>query len=77
MSMSTSEGICANCGKGEEAGSSLKACTACKLVKYCSRDCQLAHRPQHKRRHVKNELLNCMMKNYLNNLRQMRIALSV
>jgi len=40
---------CANCGKGEEAGSNLKTCTACKLVKYCSRDCQIAHRPQHKK----------------------------
>ena len=40
---------CANCGKGEEAESDLKTCTACKLVKYCSRDCQIAHRPQHKR----------------------------
>jgi len=41
---------CANCGKGEEAGSNkLKACTACKLVKYCNRDCQIAHRPQHKK----------------------------
>jgi len=40
---------CANCGKGEEAGIKLKACTACKLVKYCGRDCQIAHRPQHKK----------------------------
>ena len=40
---------CANCGKGEEAAINLKACTACKLVKYCSRDCQIAHRPQHKK----------------------------
>ena len=43
--------LCANCGKGEEeeAGINLKACAACKLVKYCSRDCQIAHRPQHKK----------------------------
>ena len=27
----------------------LKACTACKLVKYCNRECQIAHRPQHKK----------------------------
>jgi len=47
--MNKSEGTCANCGKGEEAGSSLKSCAACKLVKYCSRDCQVAHRPQHKK----------------------------
>jgi len=49
--MSTTENIttCANCGKGEEAGINLKACTACKLVKYCNRDCQIAHRTQHKK----------------------------
>ena len=41
--------VCANCGKGEESSDSLKACTACKLVKYCNRDCQIAHRPQHKK----------------------------
>jgi len=41
--------LCANCGKGEEAGINLKTCTACKLVKYCSRECQIAHRPQHKK----------------------------
>ena len=39
---------CANCGKGEENGTQLKTCTACKLVKYCNRECQIAHRPQHK-----------------------------
>ena len=38
--------ICANCGK---EGSNLKSCTACKLVKYCNRECQIAHRPQHKK----------------------------
>ena len=37
---------CANCDKGE--GSDLKACT-CKLVKYCNRECQIAHRSQHKK----------------------------
>ena len=41
--------ICANCGKGEDESDSLKACTACKLVRYCSRECQKTHRPQHKR----------------------------
>jgi TPR repeat protein len=40
---------CANCGKGEECAGNLKACTACKVVKYCNRDCQIAHRPQHKK----------------------------
>ena len=40
---------CANCGKGEESTGDLKACTACKLVKYCNRDCQIAHRPLHKK----------------------------
>jgi len=38
---------CANCGK--EGGDSLKSCAACKLVKYCNRECQIAHRPQHKK----------------------------
>jgi len=41
--------ICANCGKGEEESNKLKACTACKMVKYCSRECQIAHRSQHKK----------------------------
>ena len=42
--------ICANCGKkGEESTGDLKACTACKIVKYCNRECQIAHRPLHKK----------------------------
>jgi len=41
--------VCANCGKGEEESGNLKACTACKLVKYCNRECQIAHRPKHKK----------------------------
>ena len=41
--------LCANCGIGEEESDNLKTCTACKMVKYCSRDCQIAHRPQHKK----------------------------
>jgi len=44
-----SASVCANCGKGEEESHKLKSCTACKLVKYCSRDCQIAHRSQHKK----------------------------
>ena len=47
--MSTTIIKCANCGKGEESSDDLKACTACKLVKYCNRNCQIAHRPQHKK----------------------------
>ena len=43
------DNICANCGKGEENTNSLKACTACRMVKYCNRECQIAHRSQHKK----------------------------
>jgi hypothetical protein len=49
MSNTTETTLCANCGKGEDDGINLKSCTACKLVKYCSRDCQIAHRPRHKK----------------------------
>eukprot|EP00956_Cyclotella_meneghiniana_P002800 scaffold3289_cov22-Cyclotella_meneghiniana.AAC.2 len=37
---------CASCGK---ANVNLKACKACKLVKYCGVKCQVAHRPAHKK----------------------------
>ena len=47
--MSTDNITCANCGKGEENSGDLKACTACKMVKYCNRECQIAHRPKHKK----------------------------
>jgi TPR repeat protein len=43
------QSLCANCGKEEEFEAKLKSCNACKLVKYCGRDCQIAHRPKHKK----------------------------
>ena len=52
MSTATDDNImtmCANCGKGEEGSDCLKACAACMMVKYCNRNCQIAHRPQHKK----------------------------
>ncbi len=41
--------FCASCGKAEVDDVKLKMCTACKLVKYCSVECQKNHRPQHKK----------------------------
>ncbi|EJK50322.1 hypothetical protein THAOC_30725 [Thalassiosira oceanica] len=41
--------VCANCGKQGSDTVKLKSCTACRLVKYCSVDCQRAHRKQHKK----------------------------
>jgi hypothetical protein len=40
---------CANCGRAEEFKAIPKVCSARMLVKYCSRECQIAHRPQHKK----------------------------
>ena len=39
---------CASCGKAEVDDVKLKKC-ACKLVKYCSIECQKNHRPLHKK----------------------------
>ena len=41
--------ICAACGDSDDGGGSLKACSACKLVKYCNKTCQIEHRPAHKK----------------------------
>ncbi len=43
------EDKCASCGITGGDGIKLKNCTACKLVKYCSVECQRHHRSQHKR----------------------------
>jgi tetratricopeptide (TPR) repeat protein len=47
--------VCANCGKAEVDEVKLKICTACKLVKYCSVECQKNHRKQHKKACKKRE----------------------
>jgi tetratricopeptide (TPR) repeat protein len=46
---SAADEVCASCGKAEVDEVKLKICTACKLVKYCSVECQKNHRKQHKR----------------------------
>ena len=49
MSDTPIEDCCANCGEKPGDTAKLKACTACRLVKYCGVDCQRAHRKQHKK----------------------------
>lgn len=39
---------CGNCSKPEGAEVKLKVCSECKIMKYCGKDCQIAHRHQHK-----------------------------
>lgn len=46
---SSADEVCASCGKAPGDEVKLKMCTACKLVRYCSVDCQKKHRPQHKK----------------------------
>ncbi len=46
--VATADEVCASCGKAALDDVKLKKC-ACKLVKYCSIECQKNHRPQHKK----------------------------
>jgi tetratricopeptide (TPR) repeat protein len=49
MNIVTASRYCAECGKEEGGVSSLKACTSCKLVKYCDATCQRNHWKKHKK----------------------------
>ena len=44
---------CASCGIAGDDDVKLKDCSACKLVRYCSVNCQKEHRPQHKKEYNK------------------------
>ncbi len=48
MSSNTDE-TCASCGITGGDDVKLLLCTACKLIRYCSVECQKNHRPQHKK----------------------------
>ncbi len=48
-SVEADEEVCASCGIAAGDNIKLKLCTGCKLVKYCSVDCQKNHRKQHKK----------------------------
>lgn len=69
MSADNNALCCANCGKDEESsGGGLKACTACKMVKYCNRECQISHRPSHKKACKKQAKLLQMSEGVMQNL---------
>ena len=46
INLAAGDGECAACGK---SGDNLKACIACKQVKYCNVSCQKSHWPKHKK----------------------------
>ena len=49
MSSVEQDEACASCGKAAVDNIKLSECTACKLVKYCSGECQKNHRSKHKK----------------------------
>ena len=51
---------CAECGRDEGGGISLKACMSCKDVKYCGAACQKKHWPTHKKACKKRGLMFIM-----------------
>ena len=67
---------CANCGQEENDEAKLKACVVCMLVKYCNKECQIAHRPLHKKS-VRYVLLSCIKRLCLDSLKEEKTALSV
>ena len=49
MSSTEADEVCASCGITGGDDVKLLLCTACKLIRYCSVECQKNHRPQHKK----------------------------
>ena len=48
VAVESADEVCASCGKAAVDDEKLKKC-ACKLVQYCSVECQKNHRPKHKK----------------------------
>ena len=46
----------------------MNICNKCDLVKYCNRECQIAHHPQHKKACKKRAAKNYTTKNYSKSL---------
>ena len=46
--LSDAQAKCANVGCRKSSNAMLKACTACRIVSYCCKDCQVADWKQHK-----------------------------
>mmetsp|Transcript_3313 Transcript_3313/g.6597 ORF Transcript_3313/g.6597 Transcript_3313/m.6597 type:complete len:97 (+) Transcript_3313:84-374(+) len=63
--MSSCEDVCANCGKKDGTGVKLKKCTSCHLVKYCSVNCQKAHRKRSIKRPARNAQRNWRTKSFM------------
>lgn len=60
-------GMCYHCGEEKERRL-LMVCGKCKISQYCSRECQMAHWPSHKRRcdmHVSEPQQAKMLNNYM------------
>ena len=48
MAMESASSSLEQCANREKASDDLKLCSRCKIIKYCGRECQIAHFQQHK-----------------------------
>lgn len=72
ISNCTDVSVCANCGKSG-SNNSMNTCNKCKMVKYCNAACKKKHRSKHKKQ-CERRVAELMIKNYSNNLHNMKIA---